>query len=217
MKVLVIEIEKDALIKCLEKFELTDQITFLDGLAVPDEDAKYKTAYKNIDKPYYIEENFIDLDKLVSIYDSISYMKMRLDIHEFSDFHELIFNMKKQRDIGYPISDIEYVYKIGLRHDLQIEYHHVSELDGFTEDTDFYVITGQSDLGKMMLYQENDCTDFVFSIEYERIKKFSKKKVTDGTHWHPYTYIMAIEDMIAFITNDNEYFYKRGFSFINKI
>ncbi|MDE6200948.1 MAG: hypothetical protein K2M47_03615 [Clostridiales bacterium] len=217
MKVLVIEIEKDALIKCLQKFELTNQITFLDELAVPNDDAKYKTAYKNIDNPYYIEENFIDLDKLISIYESISYIKMRLDIHEFSGFYELIFNIKKQREIGYPISDIEYVYKIGLQHSLPIEYHHVSELDGFIEGTDFYVITGQSNLGKMMLYQENDCTDFVFSIEYKRIKMFSKKKIADGTHWHPYTYIGAIEDMIAFITNDSEYFYKRGFSFINKI
>lgn len=217
MKVLVIEIEKDVLKKYLQKFELTDQITFLDGLEIPDEDAKYETAHDNVDEPYYIEEYIVDLDKFISICNNINYIKERLDWHEFCGFWDLILNIKKQRDIGYPISDIEYVYKIGLRHNLQIEYHHVSELDGFTEDTDFYVITGQSDLGKMMLYQENDCTDFVFSIEYERIKKFSKKKVTDGTHWHPYTYIMAIEDMIAFITNDNEYFYKRGFSFINKI
>ncbi|MDE7107349.1 MAG: hypothetical protein K2O39_03415 [Clostridiales bacterium] len=210
MKVLVIEIEKDTFKKCLQKYDLTDQITFLDGLGIPDEDAKYETAYNNVDEPYYIEENITDLDKFVSIYDSISYLKMKLDLDTFSCFGKLIFNIKKQRDIGYPISDIEYVYKKGLRQNLPIEYHHASEL-GFMEEADYYAITGQSDLGKMMLYQENDCTDFVFSVEYEKIKKLAKKQIKDGTHWHPRTYIDAINDMIAFMTNNKEYFKKNGF------
>ena len=110
---------------------------------------------------------------------------------------------------------MEYIYKIGLRQNLPIEYHHASELDGYVEGIDdFYVLTGQSDLGKMELYIENG-NDFVFVFSRKKNKDFSEMQWEEFTHWHPFTLSEALNDMIAFMTNDEEYFIHDGYSLLD--
>lgn len=219
MKVLVTEIGKDTLTEYIELFGLYGQITFLNELEIPNKDEKYDCVWEIIDQPYYIEEKIEDLDNLLSFCDDVDYcreplwkaIKKKIVWDKFFRFYELILNIKKQRDFGTPLSDIEYVYKKGLQHDLSIELRSSRDL-GFDPNVDYLVITGQSNFGKMMLYQENGCTEFVFSIEYNKNNLLPKRKLKyNGTHWHPRKCFEAIKDMIAFMTNDNDYLLRFGF------
>lgn len=165
MKVIVVEVEKDVLKKCLQVYRLNDQITILDGLKVPDEDPKYGKSFDY--EPYYIEENISDLDKAINFCCAVNYIKQRLECGDMGGFCELLINIKKQRDFGYYIDDMEYIYKMGQRLNLPIEYHLASELHGCPRADDFYVITGQSNLGKMELNNQHRCD---FTIVFGRDK-----------------------------------------------
>ena len=102
--------------------------------------------------------------------------------------------------------DIEYVYKKGIELKLPIALQRSTDL-GFIAGADYFVITGESEFGKMILYQEDENDiEFVFTIEYNKRKLFSKKTVKRYTHWHPSDYQAALDDMIAFMNTDEKYF-----------
>ncbi|MDE6028978.1 MAG: hypothetical protein K2F90_01495 [Clostridiales bacterium] len=209
MKVLVVEIDKDTLKNCLQVFNIADPITFLDGLKVPDEDEKYETSFDY--DPYYIEESIADLDKVIALCDDVYYVRQRMQYGDIGGFFELLVNIKKQRDFGCYLDDMEYIYKTGLRLDLPIEYNLASELFDHPKSDDFYVITGQSDLGKIELYNQYGF-DFTLIFSRNKTKKFTEMDITEVSHWHPNSCIDAINDMVAILTNDEEYFRKNGIS-----
>ena len=207
MKKLVTEINKEALIKLLPLFGIDSQITIIE-----DEPKLYDNLGSDlIEEPFYIEENIIDLDKVLSMCDDVDYartpIRKVIDWNEFCDFWKLILNIQKQREFGYPMTNIEYIYHKGLQLNLPIKLQCASVELGFYPDVDYDVITGESEIGEMILYQEDDdFWQYVFSMQYTQVKKLSKKKVKKATHWHPRDYRMAIEDMVAFMNNDREYF-----------
>jgi hypothetical protein len=74
--------------------------------------------------------------------------------------------------------------------------------DGFTWDVP--VICGKSSLGRFWLYADEDTPDphgcdFVFSVEYEKRSRFSKKTEVCHTHWHPHTIEDAVRDADRFM------------------
>ncbi|MBD5132649.1 MAG: hypothetical protein HDT28_08715 [Clostridiales bacterium] len=208
MKKLVTEINKETLTKYLPIFGIDSQVTILDDAQATSNDI----CLNSKGTPFYIEENIIDLNSILSLCDDIdnakSPIRKKIIWGEFCDFWVLIINIKKQREFGYSMSDIEYIYKKGVELNLPIKLQQASTDLGFYPDVNYLVITGKSQIGEMLLYQEdeNDFLEYVFSLQYLRIKKFSKKKEKAGTHWHPRGYQKAIEDMIAFMNNDEEYF-----------
>ncbi len=211
MKVLVTEINQKVLAEFIPMFGLASQITFLEKAEIPDDCKKHNS----IAQPYYIEECINDLEKVLSICDDVDYsrtpIRKKVDWNEFCGFWELILNIQKQREIGYPTTNIEYIYKKGIQRNLSIELKHASVDLGFEPQADYYVIIGESPIGKMQLYQDcDDFSEYVFVLEYEKVSRFSKKKVADITHWHPRGYQRAMEDMIAFMHNDKEYFKRLG-------
>ncbi|MDE5593565.1 MAG: hypothetical protein K2I75_06505 [Clostridiales bacterium] len=211
MKVIVVEIEKDVLKKCLQIFNITDQITFLDE-EPPAEDAKYGTSYDY--EPYYIEENIADLDELLILYNDVNYVQKRIETGEIGGFLELLLNIKKQRDIGHYIDDLDYIYKMGLRLNLPITYRLASELYDCPKDDDFYVITGRSDLGKMELHNRY-AGDLTIVFGCSKTKEFTEMEFEEIKRWHPTTCIDALNDMIAIMSNDKDYFKNKGFSIFN--
>lgn len=97
------------------------------------------------------------------------------------------------------MSDIENIYKEGVALNLKIELHTSKEL-GFNCETEFFVITGETETGKMILYKDNESdNEFVFTVEYEQKKLFSKKTVKRYTHWHPADCNQALKDMISYM------------------
>ena len=211
MKKLVTEIDKNNLIKILPLFGVESQITI-------GEDAPNRADGAPTDSgktPFYIEENIADLDKILSLCDDIdnakSPLRKAVDWNVFCDFWELMLNIQKQREFGVPLTNIEYIYRKGLQLHLPITLQRASVELGFTPELNYYVITGESELGKMMLYQDyEDILEYVFSVEYFRVKKFSKKRVKAFTHWHPRGCRMALDDMTAFMKNDKEYLKRNG-------
>lgn len=97
------------------------------------------------------------------------------------------------------MSDIENIYKKGIALNLQIELHSSKEL-GFDCETEFFVITGKTESGKMILYKDyEDDTEFVFTVEYKEKNLFSKKAIKRYTHWHPVDCNQALKDMISYM------------------
>ncbi|MDE6676577.1 MAG: hypothetical protein K2K12_02545, partial [Clostridia bacterium] len=188
-------------------------ISIFEETRILDEDKKLNSVYDYIDEPYYIEENIVDLKRVLSLCEEMDWgntpLRKRIDWDELCCFWELMLNIMKQREVGYPVTDIEYIYQKGVQLNLPIELKHASVELGFAQDDEeCFVVVGESEIGKMQLYQEEDI-EFVFVLEYDRKKIFSKEKVMDITHWHPRTVQMAMEDVIAFMKNDREYFRKQ--------
>ena len=108
MKVLVNEIEKVDLINIMHHFVSENEIVILE-----DATQKYKTIDCN--QPYYIEENIIDLDKVLKLCTDVSYNRTPIrDIvswDKFCLFWALMFSIYKQREMGRKISDLEYLYE----------------------------------------------------------------------------------------------------------
>ena len=211
MKKHVTEIDKKTLIDLLPVFGIESQISIIDN------EQTYDNSDSGWTESFYIEENIIDLDKLLILCDTVSCnrknpIRKQIDWEDFCMFWELLQNIQKQREFGYPMTNIEYIYKKGLQLNLPIKYQRASVELGFYPDINYYVITGKSEIGEMMLYQEDEYyfLEFVFEIQYFRAERFIKEKIIENTHWHPYGYQMALEDMIAFMTNDKEYFRRKG-------
>lgn len=205
VKKLVTEINRKALMKLLPLFGIESQITVIE-----DEPKLYDNPDLT-EETFYIEETIVDLENVLSMCDDVDYAKTPIrkivDWSEFCDFWKLILNIQKQREFGYPMTNIEYIYNKGLQLNLPIKLQRASVDLGFYPDINYFVITGQSEIGEMILYQDgDDWEEYVFLLQYTRVKKFSKKKVTETAHWHPRSYRMAIEDMVAFMNSDKEYF-----------
>lgn len=198
MKVLVTDIKKEALVRILPLFELASQIVILnESVLIDDKDFNLNN------EPYYIEENIRDLKGLLILCENNIDRSLLTKINwdEFYDFWRLILNIQKQREFGCQLSDIEYVYKKGLQLNLPITFQRASEDMGFEPYADFFVITGKSNTGSMILYQEHGASpEFVFDLEYNGIKK--SKKIT---HWHPCDCQIALKDMIEFFNGNNKF------------
>ena len=195
MKVLVNEIEKVDLINIMHHFVFENEIVRL-------EDAPQK--YKNIDcnQPYYIEENIIDLDKVLKLCTDVSYNRTPIrDIvswDKFCLFWALMFSIYKQREVGRKISDLEYLYE-KYKNKYNIILTKTTQLDlEFTIDED--VLVGESKLGKMYLYKQDEYFDFVFSVEYKSTGIFGKE-IIKHTHWHPQDFFEASDDLDKFMSN----------------
>ena len=166
------------------------------------EDAPQK--YKTIDcnQPYYIEENIIDLDKVLKLCTDVSYNRTPIrDIvswDKFCLFWALMFSIYKQREMGRKISDLEYLYE-KYKNKYNIILTKTSQLDlEFTIDED--VLVGESKLGKMYLYKQDEYFEFVFSVEYKTTNIFGKEKIKH-THWHPQDFFEASDDLDKFMSN----------------
>ena len=195
MKVLVNEIEKVDLINIMHHFVSENEIVILE-----DAPQKYKTIDCN--QPYYIEENIVDLDKVLKLCTDVSYNRTPIrdfvSWDKFCLFWALMFSIYKQREMGRKISDLEYLYE-KYKNKYNIILTKTSQLDlEFTIDED--VLVGESKLGKMYLYKQDEYFDFVFSVEYKSIGIFGKEKIKH-THWHPSDFFEASDDLDKFMSN----------------
>ena len=195
MKVLVNEIEKVDLINIMHHFVSENEIVILE-----DAPQKYKTIDCN--QPYYIEENIIDLDKVLKLCTDVSYYRTPIrDIvswDKFCLFWALIFSIYKQREMGRKISDLEYLYE-KYKNKYELILTRTSQLNlKFTIDED--VLFGESKLGKMYLYKQDEYFEFVFSVEYKTTNIFGKE-IIKHTHWHPQDFFEASDDLDKFMSN----------------
>lgn len=195
MKVLVNEIEIVDLINIMHHFVSENEIVRLE-----DAPQKYKTIDCN--QPYYIEENIIDLDKVLKLCTDVSYNRTPIrDIvswDKFCLFWALMFSIYKQREMGRKISDLEYLYE-KYKNKYNIILTKTSQLDlEFIIDED--VLVGESKLGKMYLYKQDEYFEFVFSVEYKTTNIFGKEKIKH-THWHPQDFFEASDDLDKFMSN----------------
>ena len=195
MKVLANEIEKVDLINIMHHFVSENEIVILE-----DAPQKYKTIDCN--EPYYIEENIIDLDKVLKLCTDVSYYRTPIrDIvswDKFCLFWALMFSIYKQREMGRKISDLEYLYE-KYKNNYNIILTKTSQLD-FEFNIDEDVLVGKSKLGKMYLYKQDEYFDFVFSVEYKSTGIFGKEKIKH-THWHPSDFFEASDDLDKFMSN----------------
>jgi hypothetical protein len=195
MKVLVNEIEKDVLVDIMQHFVTDSEIVILGDAAI-----EYKTL--DCKQPYYIEENIINLDKVLELCTDVSYNRTPIrnivSWDKFCLFWALIFSIYKQREMGRKITDLEYLYE-KYKNKYNIILTKTSKLDlEFTIDED--VLVGESKLGKMYLYKQDEYFDFVFSVEYKSTGIFGKEKIKH-THWHPSDFFEASDDLDKFMSN----------------
>ena len=195
MKVLVNEIEKDILVDIMQHFVTDGEIVILEDAAI-----EYKTLDCN--QPYYIEENIINLDKVLEICTDVSYNRTAIrnivSWDKFCLFWALMFSIYKQREMGRKISDLEYLYE-KYKNKYELILTRTSQLNlKFTIDED--VLVGESKLGKMYLYKQDEYFDFVFSVEYKSTDIFGKEKIKH-THWHPQDFFEASDDLDKFMSN----------------
>ena len=195
MKVLVNEIEKDVLVDIMQHFVADSEIVILGDAAI-----EYKTL--DCKQPYYIEENIINLDKVLELCTDVSYYRTPIrDIvswDKFCLFWALIFSIYKQREMGRKISDLEYLYE-KYKNKYELILTRTSQLDlNFTIDED--VLVGESKLGKMYLYKQDEYFEFVFSVEYKTTNIFGKE-IIKHTHWHPQDFFEASDDLDKFMSN----------------
>ena len=195
MKVLVNEIEKADLISIMDYFVSNNEI-------IIQEDASLE--YKTIDckTPFYIEENIINLDKVLELCTDVDYnrtpIRNMVSWGKFCLFWALMFSIYKQREMGRKISDLEYLYE-KYKNKYDLIFTRTSQLNlGFTIDEE--VLVGESKLGKMYLYKQDEYFDFVFDVEYKSKGLFGKEKI-NHTHWHPSNFFEASEDLDKFMSN----------------
>lgn len=195
MKVLVNEIEKDVLVDIMQHFVADSEIVILGDAAI-----EYKTL--DCKQPYYIEENIINLDKVLELCTDVSYNRTPIrnivSWDKFCLFWALIFSIYKQREMGRKISDLEYLYE-KYKNKYELILTRTSQLDlNFTIDED--VLVGESKLGKMYLYKQDEYFEFVFSVEYKTTNIFGKE-IIKHTHWHPQDFFEASDDLDKFMSN----------------
>lgn len=207
MRVLVKIIEKDVLRRLLPTFELDGQITIC-------EDAEACESMRaRINVPYFIEENILDLNKTLNMCDNIDraftcIAKQKISLGDFFDFWELMTEIEKQREFGVPLSNIEFIYKKCVLLGLPVELKRTDEIEFKPEGE--YAIIGKSDIGHMVLSQEEGgFLEYCFSVEYTRYGRFTKRPIADNNHWHPRGYNDALADIVAFMHADREYFKRR--------
>lgn len=205
MKVLVNEIEKEALVRIKDYFVREDEITIL-------EDASIEFQSLDCEQPFYIEENIDDLDSVIQLCADVDYNRAvigkKLDFEDFSGFHALILSIYKQREFGRKICDLEYIYE-KYKSQFDIKLVNAKTLDKWFSG-DFDVICGESDLGEIYLYKMNDYFDFIVFVLHEKKGLFGKYKKS-LTHWHPSNFFEASDDLAKFMSN-SEQMYK----FLNK-
>lgn len=202
MKVLVLEIDKNSLLSIYRDYISSCEITFLSDATKEDLNSIELQNYiceerinSNKIAPYWINENIEDLENLMQL--CIYKSQRGLYTNTFSDFSDLILSIYKQREIGYKISDIRYVYE-KCKNKYPLDFVDSSNLKGW--EAGWKVIVGESKLGKMYLSQDGD---FVFGIEYQIKGLFGKIK-TKNTHWHPQYFTEAIKDLEDFMNNSLE-------------
>lgn len=202
MKVLVTEIEREVLFNIYQHFFRVDDITFVEYA-----DKSFSNPYCL--KPFYIEENIVDLSLFLQSFDNIYYnykhpLRKEIAYEDFASLYALIISIFKQREVGRKVSDVEYIY-LTLKDKFELSLKMTSELnEGFTIDT--HILLGNSKLGKMELYQDSDYgLDFVFVVEYESEGMFGKIKKR-YTHWHPADIFAALDDVERFMSNDSTAF-----------
>ena len=203
MKVLVDVIRLETLQKIRPFFIKDNEITFL-------EYCDKSLAFYDFDKPYYIDENIEDLDKVLKTCDDVacekSDIRNKVDWLEFDHFWWLMQEIKKQRDVGRKISDLEYVYE-KTKNIVPVKYVDIMSLNqGYTFDSPHYCITGNSSFGEMVLYKdEEDFVEFVFAFSYKKKNMFGKERI-EYSHIHPQDFDEAILDVIAWMKNDKSRF-----------
>jgi len=195
MKVLVNEIEKNVLVDIMQHFVTDSEIVILGDAAI-----EYKTL--DCKQPYYIEENIINLDKVLELCTDVSYNRTPIrnivSWDKFYLFWALIFSIYKQREMGRKISDLEYLYE-KYKNKYELILTRTSQLNlEFTIDED--VLFGESKLGKMYLYKLDEYFEFVFSVEYKTTNIFGKE-IIKHTHWHPQDFFEASDDLDKFMSN----------------
>lgn len=209
MKILVNDISWENLNNIMWYFVGEGEIDFTEFA-----DEKFK-LYSSCPKPYYIEENIKNLDDLIKLTDEMEIdsatrrrvLKIRhtfiwtnkdmLLINNYYSFRDLLLSIKKQRESGREISDIEYIYQT-LKDKYDISIVNSPELnEGYTIDT--LVICGQSQLGKFELYSQNPDMNYEFVFYYETEKTVRGKNRQIKGHWHPREYRDAIKDVEDFM------------------
>lgn len=203
MKILVDEIDLNTLNSIKKSFVTDDEIKFIDY-------CDKSLAYYDCEKPYYIEENIIDLDSVLKLFKDVymykSDIRDKVDWNSFSLFWWLMLEIKKQRDVGYKIGDIQYVFA-KTKDRVSVKLTDTDELNrGFTFNPPHLCIAGESELGEMNLYKEfEDAPEFVFDFTYQKKNIFNKYK-TVYSHFHPQNFEEAIVDVISWMTNDKTRF-----------
>jgi len=199
MKVLVNEIEKEILIQLYPFFVESDEITFIEYAINEEETYDCK-------KPYFIEENIMDLNRVLKLCEDVSWARTpirdQINWNDFCLFWALMFTIYKQREIGRKVNDLEYLYeKLKDKYSLTL-INSLSLNIGFTDEMP--VLCGKSELGSMFLYKRDEYFDFVFSVEYLGKGLFGKEN-KKSTHWHPSNFFEAFDDIIKFMEDKERY------------
>nr|MDE7394546.1 hypothetical protein [Clostridiales bacterium] len=109
MKKLVTEISKASLMKLLPIFGIDSQIKISEDTETSNDNAESLLEKK----PFYIEENIGDLERILSICDDVDCsgtpIRKRIESEDFFGFWEFVLNIQKQREFGCPITNIEYI------------------------------------------------------------------------------------------------------------
>lgn len=150
------------------------------------------------------------MDKVLKTCDDVSWarsdIRNKVDWLEFDHFWWLMQEIKKQRDVGRKISDLEYVYE-KTKNIVPVKYVDIMSLNqGYTFDSPHYCITGNSSFGEMVLYiDEENSPIFIFEYSYVKKNIFGKMEI-HYTHFHPQNFDEAILDVIAWMKNDKSRF-----------
>jgi hypothetical protein len=203
MKVLVDVIDYEILQKIKHFFIKEEEIKFIDF-------CDKSLAFYDFEKPYYIEEAIEGLDNVLKICDDVSWgrskIRKKVDLNEFSLFWWLMLEIKKQREVGRKISDIEYVYE-KTKDRVSIQFVDITTLNrGYEFQSPYYCIIGKSELGEFILYKIlEDDSDFVFDFTYEKNKILGKISIVHN-HFHPQNYDEAILYVIAWMSDNKSRF-----------
>lgn len=199
MKVLVDEIDLETLQRIKHYFVSGSEIEFV-------EYCDSSLASYICEKPFYIEENILNLDKVLKTCEDVSWARSEIrnliDWNEFSCFWWLMQEIKKQREIGRKINDIEYIFE-KTKNRVPVQLVDIVSLNrGYSFESPYYCIIGNSNFGEMILYKTTDDSyDFVFDFSYKTTNNLGKEIISHN-HFHPQDYDEAILDVMAWMSND---------------
>lgn len=199
MKILINEMEKSDFIKTFPYFFSESELVFL-------EDASTKYATSTCNFPFFVDENINNFDGVLKLCKDLlnnpKPIENLINWNSLCLFANVVFSIFKQKEIGRKVSDLEYLYE-KYKNKLDITLTNTSCLNcGYTEN--YPVIIGKSKLGIMHLYKEYESSDFIFSIEYEKIGNFGKV-ITKNFHCHPRDVFEASNRLNSFMSNIDEF------------
>ena len=202
MRVLVNQLEIEEFEKIRDMFLKEDEVVFVEY------DNNFEHANDFCENPFYVEENIEDLPALLDLLELTDYnesdqtKRPDWDWDIYYGFRDFIYEVFKQREIGRPVSNLEFILeKLQGDYDIFIDYAFDPEELDESEDN-YLVLYGKSKLGEMNLYEDGSL--LVFEVIYPEETPLFKIPTEGYVYWHPYDLFDAIEDVIRFMDGDEQ-------------